>query len=86
MNRRDFLPLSLVLLAGCKRAPAPVAAAPMPVPVVEAASENVQVMGEWVATTDGYVNAQIQPQAAGYLVRQDYTEGSVVHKDQCCLR
>jgi membrane fusion protein (multidrug efflux system) len=39
-------------------------------------------MGEWVATMDGYVNAQIQPQASGYLVRQNYTEGSVVQKDQ----
>jgi membrane fusion protein (multidrug efflux system) len=28
------------------------------------------------------VNAQIQPQVSGYLIRQDYTEGSVVQKDQ----
>lgn len=82
MNRRDCLLFSLLLLAGCKRAPAPVAPAPMQVPVVAATNENVQVMGEWVATMDGYVNAQIQPQASGYLVRQNYTEGSVVHKDQ----
>jgi len=82
MNRRDFFPLILLLLAGCKRAPAPTAPAPIPVPVVAATSEDVQVMGEWVATMDGYVNAQIQPQASGYLVRQNYTEGSVVQKDQ----
>jgi len=82
MNRRDFLPLTLLLFAGCKRAPAPAAPAPMPVPVAAATSENVQVTGEWVATMDGYVNAQIQPQASGYLVRQNYTEGSVVQKDQ----
>jgi RND family efflux transporter MFP subunit len=50
--------------------------------VAAATSEDVQVMGEWVATLDGYVNAQIQPQASGYLVRQNYTEGSVVQKDQ----
>jgi len=81
MNRRDFLPLTLLLLAGCKHAPAP-APAPMQVPVVAATSENVQVTGEWVATMDGFVNAQIQPQASGYLVRQNYTEGSVVQKDQ----
>jgi membrane fusion protein (multidrug efflux system) len=29
---------------------------------------------------DGYVNAQIQPHVSGYLVRQEYREGSVVHK------
>ena len=82
MNRRDCLLFSLLLLSGCKRAPAPAAPAPMPVPVVAARSENVQVIGEWVATLDGYVNAQIQPQASGYLIRQNYTEGSVVQKDQ----
>jgi membrane fusion protein (multidrug efflux system) len=39
-------------------------------------------MGQWVATTDGFVNAQIQPQVSGYLIRQDYKEGSEVHKGQ----
>ena len=31
---------------------------------------------------DGYVNAQIQPQASGYLIRQDYKEGAQVAKGQ----
>jgi membrane fusion protein (multidrug efflux system) len=31
---------------------------------------------------DGYVNAQIRPQVSGYIVRQDYTEGSLVRKGQ----
>jgi membrane fusion protein (multidrug efflux system) len=35
-----------------------------------------------VASLDGYVNAQIQPQVTGYLIRQDYREGSAVKKDQ----
>src|SRR5581483_7351972 len=34
----------------------------------------------WVATLDGYVNANIQPQVSGYLIRQSYREGSYVHK------
>jgi membrane fusion protein (multidrug efflux system) len=34
-----------------------------------------------VATLDGYVNAQIQPQVTGYLIKQDYREGSLVHKN-----
>jgi membrane fusion protein (multidrug efflux system) len=38
--------------------------------------------GEWVGTLDGYVNAQIQPQASGYLIRQDYREGSQVERGQ----
>lgn len=43
---------------------------------------DVPLIGNWVATTDGYVNAQIQPQVSGYLIRQDYKEGSEVHKNQ----
>jgi membrane fusion protein (multidrug efflux system) len=41
---------------------------------------DVPVHAEWVATLEGYVNAQIQPQVSGYLIRQDYQEGSYVHK------
>jgi membrane fusion protein (multidrug efflux system) len=44
--------------------------------------ESVPLTGDWVAQTDGFVNAQIQPQVSGYLIKQDYKEGSVVAKDQ----
>jgi membrane fusion protein, multidrug efflux system len=54
----------------------------MKVSVVEVKQTNVPVTGEWVGTLDGYVNAQIQPQASGYLIRQNYREGSQVEKDQ----
>jgi RND family efflux transporter MFP subunit len=61
------------------------AAAPPPRPVVEVASviqKDVPVQGEWIGTLEGYVNAQIQPQVSGYLIRQDYHEGGVVRKGQ----
>ena len=61
------------------------AAAPPPSPVVEVApviQKNVPVQGEWVGTLEGYVNAQIQPQVSGYLIRQDYQEGAFVKKGQ----
>jgi RND family efflux transporter MFP subunit len=61
------------------------AAAPPPPPVVEVASvtqKDVPVQGEWVGTLEGYVNAQIQPQVSGYLIRQDYHEGALVKKGQ----
>src|SRR5438552_5564572 len=61
------------------------AAAPPPPPVVEVApvlQRTVPVIGEWVGTLEGYVNAQIQPQVSGYLIRQDYHEGSFVRKGQ----
>jgi membrane fusion protein (multidrug efflux system) len=54
----------------------------MRVTVVKAEQSNVPLTGEWVGTLDGYVNAQIQPQANGYLIRQDYREGSQVQGGQ----
>jgi membrane fusion protein (multidrug efflux system) len=38
------------------------------------------VYSEWVATLDGYVNAQVRPQVSGYIIKQDYKEGSLVRK------
>src|SRR5256885_7433229 len=38
------------------------------------------IISEWVATLDGYVNAQIQPQVTGYIVQQTYKEGAPVRK------
>lgn len=79
----------LVLLApsltGCMATHAsPTAAKPMamPVSVVKVRQADVPVMGAWVGTLDGYVNAQIQPQVSGYLIRQNYREGAPVAKDQ----
>jgi RND family efflux transporter MFP subunit len=50
--------------------------------VVTVIQKDVAIYGDWVATLDGYVNANIQPQVSGYLIRQDYREGSLVHKDE----
>jgi len=61
-------------------------AAPAPpsleVEVVSVFQKDVQLSSEWVATLDGYVNAQIEPQVAGYVIRQTYKEGSFVRKGQ----
>jgi RND family efflux transporter MFP subunit len=67
---------------GCGRT---TAAPAIPAPEVEVASvvqKDVPIFSEWVATLDGYVNAQIQPQVTGYVIRQTYKEGSFVHKGQ----
>jgi len=61
------------------------AAPAVPSPEVEVAKvvqEDVPIVSEWVATLDGYVNAQIQAQVAGYVVAQKYKEGSLVRKGQ----
>src|ERR1700752_182355 len=73
------------LLAGCgkgARAASTPTHAAMKVSVVKAQQTDVPVTGEWVGTLDGDVNAQIQPQANGYLIRQDYREGSQVQQGQ----
>lgn len=75
--------LALAVVTGCDRRGA---SAPMPpVPLVEVArviQKDVPIDGEWVGTLKGYVNAQIQPHVNGYLIRQDYLEGGLVHKGQ----
>ena len=77
--------LSSALLSGCGSRGSAAAAEPHPptkVMVVRATQSDVRITGEWVGTLDGYVNAQIQPQANGYLIRQDYREGSQVQEGQ----
>ena len=72
--------LSALLCAGCAQKNASPAGAPQ-VQVARVVERDVSIYGEWVATLDGYVNAQIQPQVSGYLIKQNYPEGSFVHKD-----
>ena len=76
-----FLLACLLLLSGCtsKSAPPPVQR-PLDITVVRVEQKDVPIYGDWVATLDGYVNANIQPQVSGYLVKQDYREGSYVHE------
>ena len=79
-HRRTILILSTVfVLAACAKKEAPPAAAPE-VEIVPVAQQDVPLYTECIAILDGYVNAQIQPQVAGYLLKQNYTEGTVVHK------
>jgi len=75
-----LLGCSLLFLGGCSGGKA--ASAPPP-PVVEVATvvqQDTPIYSEWVAILDGYVNAQIQPHVSGYIIRQNYKEGSVVRK------
>ena len=81
-----LLAMASCVLVGCQNQNA---AAPMPAPEVEVAAvvqKDVPIYGEWVATLDGYVNAQIQPQVSGYIIQQSYKEGSFVRKGQTLFR
>jgi membrane fusion protein (multidrug efflux system) len=79
------LALCVLIFGGCgtKQASAgPPAFPPAEVDVIHVAQEDVLIHSEWVATLDGSVNAQIQPQVTGYVVRQTYQEGAPVRKGQ----
>lgn len=76
------VPALLLIANACTQQKAAMPAPPPPqVSVTKVIAKDVPVYGDWVATLDGYVNAQIQPQVSGYLIKQDYKEGSFVHKD-----
>jgi membrane fusion protein (multidrug efflux system) len=73
------------ILTGCSKIQASSAAPSqmaVPVTVINVRQADVPLNGEWVGTLDGYVNAQIQPQVSGYMIRQNYREGSVVSKNE----
>jgi membrane fusion protein (multidrug efflux system) len=74
--------VSLLALAACQTTPAAVPGAPPPleVSVATVTAQRVTTSSEWIATLDGYVNAQIHPQVSGYLIKRNYREGAAVHK------
>jgi len=74
--------LGALIIAG--RSNKPVQAAPrLPdVEVVRVEQKDVPVYSEWIGTTEGMVNADIKAQVIGYLLRQNYQEGSFVRKGQ----
>src|SRR5262250_3300579 len=64
--------------AGCKEAPKAAVRPPEPVKVAPVTQRDVPIYGEWVGTTLGYVTAQIRAHVSGYLISQNYKEGTVV--------
>jgi RND family efflux transporter MFP subunit len=70
-------------LTGCGRISAG-AAEPTPpeVEVVAVEQKDIPIYREWIGTLDGLVNAAIRSQVTGYLLTQDYAEGSFVRKGQ----
>jgi membrane fusion protein, multidrug efflux system len=77
---RTIAILCALALAGCKKAPPPPPPAPT-VKVMTLRTRNIEQIREWLATLDGSVNAEIRPQVSGYIQKQNYLEGSTLHKD-----
>jgi RND family efflux transporter MFP subunit len=77
------LALSALLLVACENTKAATPTAPAPeVSVAAVVTQTVPVTSEWIASLDGYVNAQVRPQVSGYLLKRNYREGAVVKRGE----
>src|SRR5882672_4390402 len=76
------LVVGALIVAGRSSKPAQAAPRPLDVQVVQVEQRDVPIYTEWIGTTDGMVNAEIKAQVAGYLLRQNYKEGSLVKKGE----
>ena len=74
--------LGALIVVGRSDKPAQAAPPPLAVEVVQVEQRDVPIYSEWIGTTDGMVNADIKAQVAGYLLRQNYKEGSLVKKGE----
>jgi len=70
--------IAVIFLAACEK-PKP-EVTPVFVTVTPAIQQDVVATSEWVGLLDGFQNANIQAQVTGYLLTQNYKEGSVVKK------
>ena len=81
-----FLASAMIpVLSGCSGTSAAASGPQMPPQEVEVAQverRNVPIYREWIGTLDGMVNAAIKAQVTGYLLTQNYAEGSFVRKGQ----
>jgi membrane fusion protein (multidrug efflux system) len=74
--------LLVLFLTACeekKEAPKPM---PPEVLVADVVQQDVPIYEQWVATLNGPVNADITPKVQGYLLKQNYTNGSFVKNGQ----
>lgn len=82
--------LLLVLLAfvltipfsGCTKEKAHANVIAPEVEIAEVKEQDVPIYGEWVAQLNGPVNADITPKVQGYLLKQNYGNGSFVREGQ----
>ncbi len=77
--------IAATVLSVVSRGKSTAAATPPPPPEVQVATveqRDVPVERKWLGTLTGLVNAAINAEVTGYLLRQDYVEGSFVRKGQ----
>lgn len=77
-----LIPAALVTASCTKSAASAGLQRPPDVEVVAVQQKDVPVYREWIGTVDGMVNTAIRAQVSGYLLTQNYSEGSFVRKGQ----
>jgi membrane fusion protein (multidrug efflux system) len=74
---------AVLAIGGCTKTTSAAGAPPPPeVEVATVEQRDVPIYREWIGTLDGMVNAAIRAQVTGYLLTQNYSEGSFVRKGQ----
>ena len=80
--KRHFLSVTAIaaaiFLSSCEKPKPPVP--PVSVTVTPVVQHDVLATNQWVGLLDGFQNTNIQAQVAGYLLTQNYKEGSAVKK------
>src|SRR3954447_3430106 len=76
-----LLGTAVLAISSCARTMTGTASAPPPdVEVAVVEQKDIPVEREWIGTLDGLVNASVKAQVTGYVMSQNYKEGSFVHK------
>ena len=78
-----LLGASSLSIIGCARTMTGTGTQPPPeVEIATVEQKDIPIEREWIGTLDGMVNAAIKAEVTGYLLRQNYMEGSFVRKGQ----
>src|SRR5499433_747744 len=80
MNVRVLIVCASMLLISARKKPPATAPPPPTVQVAVVVQQDVPIFREWIGTLDGFVNADIKPQVAGYIQKQAYSEGKLVRQ------
>jgi RND family efflux transporter MFP subunit len=77
------LVLAALVTESCTRTTSAAGSPQLPqVEVAPVKRADIPIYHEWIGTLDGLVNAAIKAEVTGYLLSQDYKEGSFVRKGQ----
>jgi RND family efflux transporter MFP subunit len=76
----SIVPITIVtVFAGCSKSGTEgLISGPPEVLVTEPVQQDIPVVREWIGSLDGSVNADVRARVSGYVISQNYKEGTVV--------